>query len=186
MLNQALNREQQLQELEDAEKLARRNEVMELQQYLQQQKSDKAEYEKMIDQLVADENEKKWNERETQWQREDQARVNLLKNVYANRAADVELHKAQKDQALWHKDNERDRIQEEIARQTAAFEEKKLKDALMRKGHQTDILRQVGERDRQMRRDLQDKMYDERAAKLAELEYMRRINQEKANNDTIL
>ena len=106
--------------------------------------------------------------------------------MYANRAADVELHKAQKDQALWQKDNERDRIQEEIARQTAAFEEKKLKDALMRKGHQTDILRQVGERDRQMRRDLQDKMYDERAAKLAELEYMRRINQEKANNDTIL
>lgn len=140
----------------------------------------------MIDQLVADENEKKWNEREQQWLREDQARVNLLKDVYQNRAADVELHLSQKAQAQWLKDNEAAKIADEVARQTAAFEEKKLKDALMRKTHQTDILRQVGERDRQMRRDLQDKMYEERAAKLAELEYTRRIDQEKSNNDTIL
>ena len=51
--------------------------------------------------------------------------------------------------------------------------------ALNKKAHQTDILHQVGERDRTMRRDLQDKMFEERAAKLAEMEYSRRINQEK-------
>lgn len=51
--------------------------------------------------------------------------------------------------------------------------------ALTKKAHQTDILRQVGERDRTMRRDLQDKMYEERAAKLAEIEYQRRIGNEK-------
>ena len=54
--------------------------------------------------------------------------------------------------------------------------------ALAKKSHQTDVLRQVGERDRTMRRDLQDKMYEERAAKLAEIEYQRRINAEKSNN----
>lgn len=46
-----------------------------------------------------------------------------------------------------------------------------MSDALTKKKHQTDILRQVGERDRAIRRDLQAKMYDERAAKLAEIEY---------------
>ena len=50
-------------------------------------------------------------------------------------------------------------------------EERALKDAYERKTHQTDVLRQVGERDRTMRRDLQDRMYEERAAKLAEIEY---------------
>ena len=40
----------------------------------------------------------------------------------------------------------------------------------------------MGERDRTMRRDLQDKMYEERAAKLAEIEYQRRINMEKQSN----
>ena len=58
--------------------------------------------------------------------------------------------------------------------------------AMNKKAHQTDILRQVGERDRTMRRDLQDKMYEERAAKLAEIEYSRRIHEEKQNNKTLL
>jgi hypothetical protein len=54
--------------------------------------------------------------------------------------------------------------------------------AMNKKAHQTDILRQVGERDRQIRRDLQTKMYDERAAKLAEIEYQKRIGNEKQTN----
>ena len=37
-----------------------------------------------------------------------------------------------------------------------------------------------------MRRDLQDRMYEERAAKLAEIEYQRRIASEQANNDNML
>ena len=48
------------------------------------------------------------------------------------------------------------------------------------------MLRQVGERDRTMRRDLQDRMYEERAAKLAEIEYQRRINVEQNNNNQML
>lgn len=47
----------------------------------------------MIDKLVAEENAKQWEAREKQWDREDQARVNLLKNVYANREQDIELKK---------------------------------------------------------------------------------------------
>ena len=37
-----------------------------------------------------------------------------------------------------------------------------------------------------MRRDLQDRMYEERAAKLAEIEYQRRIRGEQENNDQLL
>ena len=65
-------------------------------------------------------------------------------------------------------------------------EERALKDAYERKTHQTDVLRQVGERDRTMRRELQDRMYEERAAKLAEIEYQRRINVEQNNNNQML
>ena len=48
------------------------------------------------------------------------------------------------------------------------------------------MLRQVGERDRTMRRDLQDRMYEERAAKLSEIEYQRRIGVEQNNNSQML
>lgn len=68
--------------MEENERLARREEVRTLQKFYQEQKSDKQAYEKMIDGLVAVESEKMWNKQEQQWRREDQARVNLLKNVY--------------------------------------------------------------------------------------------------------
>ncbi len=91
-----------------------------------------------------------------------------------------------KGEADWLKNYEKQQIDEDVDRQNRAFEDKAMNDALSRKTHQTDILRQVGERDRTMRRDLQEKMYEERSAKLAEIDYMRRINDEKSNNAQML
>jgi len=51
--------------------------------------------------LIDEENEKKWSKQEAQWRREDQARINLLKNVYQNREADIELKKKLKDEGKW-------------------------------------------------------------------------------------
>ena len=140
----------------------------------------------MVDQLVENENIKQWEAREAQWRREDQARVNLMKNVYQNREQAIILNQKQKEEAAWLQKYELDQNEAEVARQTAAHENKAMEVALAKKTHQTDILRQVGERDRTMRRDLQDKMYEERAAKLAEIDYQRRINNEKQANQTLL
>lgn len=91
MLDKALQREAALKRLEEMEKEARKREIVELQSHYNQGQKDKAAYEKMVDELVAIENAKQWEAREQQWRREDQARVNLLKNVYANREADIVL-----------------------------------------------------------------------------------------------
>jgi hypothetical protein len=96
--------------------MARREEVMTLQKFYQEGKNDKAQYEKMIEGLVAQENEKQWNSRESQWRREDQARVNLLKNVYQNREADIELKKKMKDEAIWLQQNDKSCIDAEVTR----------------------------------------------------------------------
>ena len=91
-----------------------------------------------------------------------------------------------KGEDAWLKNYDKQQIDDELDRQNRAHEEKLMKDALTRKTHQTDVLMQVGERDRTMRRDLQDKMYEERAAKLAEIQYQRRIADEKGNNTQLL
>ena len=109
-----------------------------------------------------------------------------MKNVYQNREQAIILNQKQKEEAAWLQKYELDQNEAEVARQTAAHENKAMELAMARKTHQTDILRQVGERDRTMRRDLQDKMYEERAAKLAEIDYQRRINNEKQANQTLL
>ena len=56
----------------------------------------------------------------------------------------------------------------------------------MRKQYQGDVLRQIGERDRGYRREIQEKMYEERAAKLAELNYTRKIEDQKNTNSNYL
>lgn len=55
-----------------------------------------------------------------------------------------------------------------------------------KKKYQTDVLRQIGERDRAQRRELQEKMYEERAAKLAELQYVKKIENQKDTNTKTL
>jgi hypothetical protein len=45
-----------------------------------------------------------------------------------------------------------------------------------------DVLRQVNEKDREKRRVLQEKMYEERAAKLAEINYVKKIDSQKETN----
>jgi len=60
MLNLALARERAIEQTENEERARVRAETIELQNYLASQKSNKAEHEKMIDALVAEENAKQW------------------------------------------------------------------------------------------------------------------------------
>ena len=100
------------------------------------------------------ENEKQWNTREQQWRREDQARINLLKNVYQNREQDILLKQTLKKEADWLRQHEKDQINQEVDKQNRLYDERAQKEAYDKKAHQTDVLRQVGERDRTMRREL--------------------------------
>lgn len=61
-----------------------------------------------------------------------------------------------------------------------------MREALNRKNYQGDVLRQVNERDREKRRLLQEKMYEERAAKLAEINYVKKIETNKDANAQVL
>lgn len=110
----------------------------------------------------------------------------MLRNVYASREQDIELKKQRRENEKWQKAFEKANLEEEVERQNKAYEDQMVKTSMMKKMHQTDLLRQVGERDRTMRRELQEIMYEERAAKLAELEYQRRIQTEKDNNQQLL
>ena len=73
--------------------------------------------------------------KEDKWRKEEQARVNLMKNVYDARLQTVELKKKLKDEDQWLLSNEKQLIDSEIERQTKLAEEKKAKEALMRKNY---------------------------------------------------
>lgn len=71
MLQKTLEREAALKRLEEMEKEARKREIVELQKHYNQGKQDKAAYERMIEDLVAAENAKQWEARESIWRKED-------------------------------------------------------------------------------------------------------------------
>eukprot|EP00349_Pseudokeronopsis_sp_Brazil_P004974 CAMPEP_0202962178 /NCGR_PEP_ID=MMETSP1396-20130829/6275_1 /ASSEMBLY_ACC=CAM_ASM_000872 /TAXON_ID= /ORGANISM="Pseudokeronopsis sp., Strain Brazil" /LENGTH=113 /DNA_ID=CAMNT_0049682571 /DNA_START=812 /DNA_END=1153 /DNA_ORIENTATION=+ len=86
MLQEALDREKALEDLENYERNVRRQEVIELQKHYFQKAQDKKAEEQLIEHLTWLESEKQWKMREDKWKKEDQARINLLKNVYDSRA----------------------------------------------------------------------------------------------------
>lgn len=180
-----LAREKAMVDLEEAAKAARRREVIELQAYYKKSAEDKEAYERAVDAEVAKEAERQFKMRDAQWQREDQARINLLKDVYQSREKDILLKQQNAREANWGKQYEKQQMETAIAQQNAEYEARAAKEALARKAHQLDILKQMNEKDRTQRQYLQEKMYEERAARLAELEYQRKINADKAANAAI-
>lgn len=109
-----------------------------------------------------------------------------MKDVYQSREKDVLLKQDQLKEADWFKKYEKEQIETSIAQQNAEFEARAAKEASVRKNHQMDILKQMNEKDRIQRTFLQEKMYEERAAKLAELDYQRKITNDKTQNATML
>ena len=91
MLEATIERERAQAEWEEQEKKKRRDEVIALQQYYKQSEQDKNAYEKLVDEYVQAEAERQFKMREAQWIREEQARINLLKEVYNAREKDILL-----------------------------------------------------------------------------------------------
>lgn len=98
-----------------------------------------------------------------------------MKQVYEDRAKTIGAKQMMANEDKWKIQHEKQIIDEEIVKTQAEQEEKKMRDTITKKNNQADILKQINERDREQRRVIQEKMFEERAAKLAELEYSRRI-----------
>ena len=91
LLDAALAKEQAMADLEEAERQSKRNETIELQKHYKKAKADASALEKHIEALVDEEAERQYKMRQAQWDREKQARVNLLKDVYISREKDILL-----------------------------------------------------------------------------------------------
>lgn len=89
MLDKALTRERKIALLEEEERLRRRKEVIDLQKFYLEKAEDKKAEEQLIEYLTWIESEKQWKLKEDKWRKEDQARINLMKQVYEDRAKTI-------------------------------------------------------------------------------------------------
>jgi hypothetical protein len=101
MLDRAISREKEIERLEAEERLRRRNEVIELQKFYMQKAEDKKAEEQLVDYLTWLESEKQWKIKEDKWRKEDQARINLMRQVYEDRAKTIGAKQMQTEEEKW-------------------------------------------------------------------------------------
>ena len=186
LLQMALDREKALQDLELQEKDERRQEAKELQEYYKRQSDDQQKEEAMIEFLTRIEEEKQRKIQEDKWRKEDEARIQLLREVYESRAQNIEnkkmFRRADSDMVV----RDKDELDKALEQQNRDYETKVLSQQMSRKKHQGDVLKQVGEKERGKRKDYQETMYEQRAMKLAELNYLKKIDTENVKNQEML
>ena len=102
-----------------------------------------------------------------------------LESVYKEREKSVMYKKNLREEEKKQIAKERDILDNEILQYNKKIEEINREAAQRRKEHQNELLYQISEKENQKLKELQDKRYEERAAQLWEMEYQKKINQQR-------
>ena len=179
LINAIVSKENALDDIDKKEKERKKQEFFQNKKYLEFIMNQKKEAEAWMDQIVKDEADKQWRKEQEAWMKQENARIELLKQVYREREDAVKYKKyvaqSERDSIL----KERIILDEEIRKYNEKLEEIKKEDALKRKSHQDDLIYQMKEKQYQKDIENQDKTYEERAAKLWEIDYQKKINEQR-------
>ena len=180
LIDNILEKERALDEIDKAEKLKRKQEFIQNKKYLEYVLNQKKEAEAWMDKLAQDEADKAYQKEKEEWLKEEAKRIQLLKDVYKDRERAVLYHKQLREDEKGQILKEREILDEEIRKYNQMVEEINRQEALRRKTHQGELKYQINEKDNMRRKEQQDKLYEERAAQLWEMEYQKKIDQQKA------
>jgi hypothetical protein len=180
LIDSILEKERALDEIDKAEKLKRKQEFIQNKKYLEYVLNQKKEAEAWMDKLAQDEADKAYQKEKEEWLKEEAKRIQLLKDVYKDRERAVLYHKQLREDEKVQILKEREILDEEIRKYNQMIEEINRQEALRRKTHQGELKYQINEKDNMRRKEQQDKLYEERAAQLWEMEYQKKIDEQKA------
>ncbi|CAD8052711.1 unnamed protein product [Paramecium primaurelia] len=186
MIQQVLEREEAIARMEQAEKLRQKEETR---QFLLNFKNRTNEYslnDQLKERLINEENTRQWETKEAKWKAEDDARVKLMYEVYAQRAENVEL----KRKLIEDEKNIKQQDKVELLRQLDLYqkelEEKQRleQEKIMQTKH--NLLNQMDEK-KQRQQQLRDKkQQEEEDLRRKKEEYDKKIEMEKAKGRVLL
>ena len=179
LIDSILEKERALDEIDKAEKLKRKQEFIQNKKYLEYVLNQKKEAEAWMDKLAQDEADKAYQKEKEEWLKEEAKRIQLLKDVYKDRERAVLYHKQLREDEKGQILKEREILDEEIRKYNQMVEEINRQEALRRKTHQGELKYQINEKDNMRRKEQQDKLYEERAAQLWEMEYQKKLMNKK-------
>ena len=177
MINDMLKKERALDEIDRLEKLRKKEEVLKNSEFLQYKMQLKKEEEAWMDKLAEEEREKQYQKEQEKWLKEQAARIELMKDVFRDRAEAVMRKKNIEEQEKKELIKEREILDREIDKYNDEL--CKLRDDEIKKNkEEQEILKyQMQQKINRKNREKQEEMYQKRMAELLEMEYQEKLRE---------
>ena len=138
MVDQIVERERLLGILEAQEKERHKKETRDYLKNFKNRSNELQTDQDYLDKLLEEEKEKQWKKQKDQWDREERARVNLLHDVYNDRARALEHKKALREEDARQKMLERQEVQGRLNAYNKQVTKDKLNETLVSDSTHTD------------------------------------------------
>ena len=180
LVDSIVAKEKALDLIDKQEKEKKIKEFNENKKYLEYVMNQKKEAELWMDKIAQDEADRAYKKEMDEWQKEENKRIQLLKDVYKGREDALRYKKQQQENEKNIKLQERKDLDEKINNYYDYLEQVSKNEAERRKNHQDQLRYQIQEKENLRKREMQDVLYEERAAQLWEQDYQNQINEQRA------
>lgn len=181
-----LEREAIMAAMEEEERNKAKKNALLFNEALKLEMAKKAESEEELIRLQHEEQERQWQKRYDQWEKEELARRSLLEEVYADRADQVMLKQKQREELKAELAKDRDAGLDEVERLTQMEKAKDEGERAIARRHQEELFRQMDFHQVQRHRQLQQHAIEQRQAAIAEEKIRRAVHGEKEKANTIM
>ena len=180
LIDSIVAKEKALDLIDKQEKERKVKEFYENKKYLEYVINQKKEAELWMDKIAQEEADKDYKKQMEDWKKQEDKRIQLLKDVYKGREDAIKYKKQQLENEKNIIKQERKDLDQKVNEYYNYLEEIKKNEAEKRKTHQNQLRYQIQEKERVRKREMQDILYEERAAQLWEQDYQNKINEQRA------
>ena len=180
LVDSIVAKEKALDLIDKQEKERKIKEFHENKKYLEYVMNQKKEAELWMDKIAQEEADKEYRKEMEEWKKEEDKRIQLLKDVYKGREDALRYKKQKLEDEKNIMKQERQELDQKINEYYDYLEQINKNEAEKRKMHQNQLRYQIQEKEQLRKREMQDVLYEERAAQLWEQDYQNKINEQKA------
>ena len=180
LVDSIVAKEKALDLIDKQEKERKIKEFAENKKYLEYVMNQKKEAEAWMDKLAQEEADRHYKKEMDEWKKEEDKRIQLLKDVYKGREDALRYKKQQLENEKNLMKQEREELDQKINNYYDYLEQVNKNEAEKRKNHQNQLRYQIQMKDQLRKREMQDVLYEERAAQLWEQDYQNKINEQRA------
>ena len=180
LIDSIVAKEKALDLIDKQEKERKVKEFYENKKYLEYVINQKKEAELWMDKIAQEESDKDYQKQMEDWKKQEAKRIQLLRDVYKGREDAIKYKKQQIENEKNIIKQERKDLDQKVNDYYNYLEEIKKNEAEKRKTHQQQLRYQIQEKERLRKREMQDILYEERAAQLWEQDYQNKINEQRA------